>query len=341
MKVKRSNAWIWSIFIFDAFCSFVLAGDPVEMIVIRQGYEAKMDQMRQEAKAREQPVHEGYLRELDRCLKRLELEGRLEDAKSVRAERARMLGVLRVAPGTVAETAVIAKAAQEEIQMPVMKASIQGREELLAQAKTRLNPLQFEVAEKMTFKDFTCEVSKGVSFCEVSCVMKEVSELFQHTDLKAQVRFLMDLGKPPLVFDSGEAGLEPTAKKGPAFAGFNKGTRYVFYRRQDRVIPLSARLTVFYFGVPVYEALWTKSGKPSRYDRDGHLSWWQDKSGGRLVNVNTATEDELIKKLGIKVKMARSFVENRPFFDKNEIEKRVSGVGPETYQQLEKIIEVR
>ena len=341
MKMNRSDARVWSTIIFNAFCSFVFAGDPVEMIVLRQGYEAKIDHLRQEAKAREQPVHEAYLRELDRCLKRLELEGRLEDVTRVRAERERMLMVLGVAPGSAAATAVVAKAAEAGRLLPVTKARLKSREELLAQAKARLNALQYGVAEKMTFKDFTCEVSKGMSFCEVSGVMTSEAELFRHTDLKAQVRFLMDSGQPPLLFDSGEVGLEPSDKKAPVFVGFNKGTRYILYRREGGGFPLSARITVFYFGVPVYEALWTKSGDASRYDREGKVPWWQDRNCGNLLNVNTATEDELVNKLGIKVKMARSLIESRPFLDKKEIEKRVVGVGPETYKHLEKSIEVR
>ncbi len=341
MKVRRTDKWLWLAFILNVVCSFVFAGNPEEMLIIRQGYEAKIGQMRQEATARERPVHEAYLRDLDRCLKRLELEGRVEDAASVRAERARVLGAVGGFPASVAETAIVGKAAQAESPMPVIKARIRGQEELLAQAKVRLNALQYAVAEKLTFKDFKCEASKGASFCEVSCVMTADDDLFQYADLKAQVRFLMDAGKHPLVFDSGEVGLEPAANKDSVFEGFRKGKRCVFYRREGGVIPLSARITVLYFEVPIYEALWTKNGNPSRYNREGGLPWWQDKRGGKLVNVNTATEEELMKKLGIKGHMARSFVENRPFIDIKEIEKKVSGVGPETYKQLEKNIGVR
>ncbi len=103
---------------------------------------------------------------------------------------------------------------------------------------------------------------------------------------------------------------------------------------------LAARVRIHFFGVPVYEGEWTKNGTPARYDRDGKFPWWQDRDYG-FVNINTATAEELAKLPGIKGTLVSGIIEKRPFLAKEEIGKRVSGIGKKTYEQIEGKICVR
>lgn len=236
-----------------ALCAVGLFGaEPPEVSALRELFERKKDPIWREAEARLRPLREEHAAELEKCAKRLKLEGRDEDAAVARAERDKVLEELGVKPGVAAASAVRKPVARLAKPAPVVKEKIRTRKELLAEAKQRLNEHQYAVAERLEFKEFTCEAAKGDVFCLVKCSGVEQDGVFQHSDLTAELRYLMEAGPKPLIFDSATVEMRPV----PAGSGWSAmvgGTCYEMDRRENLGIPLAARLRVYYFGVLVYE----------------------------------------------------------------------------------------
>jgi len=225
-------------------------------------------------------------------------------------------------------------------KLPVVVERNMTREELLAAAKKKLNERQYAVAERLTFKNFGWDCAKGEGFCLVGCGGAREDGVFRHSDLTAEVRYLMEAGKEPLIFDSTVEALSPVERV-RGMAVMPGGTWFEFDRRELPSKPLAARCRIYYFGVAVFETEWVRSGDSSRYDQAGKRPWWQDRNYGGLVNLNTATAQELSMELGIKAASVTDLLKKRPFFTKEEIVKRVTGIGKKTYELLEEKICVR
>ena len=316
-----------------------IQADPREMDVIREKFKRLEAPIRREMDARLKPLRQAYANELEVCAKRLELEGRADEAGDVRRERAKVLDEegVRTCGGAERSDAAVREAPR---QLPVAVERIKTREELLAAAKTKLNAGQYALAERMFFKNFALDSAGGEGYCRLGCAGVKEDGVFRNSDLTAEVRYLVVLEGAPLIFDSAVELLAPVERV-RGMAVMPGGTWFEFDRRELPSKPLAARCRIYYFGVAVFETEWVRSGDSSRYDQAGKRPWWQDRNYGGLVNLNTATAQELSMELGIKAASVTDLLKKRPFFTKEEIVKRVTGIGKKTYELLEEKICVR
>ncbi|MCS7069799.1 MAG: helix-hairpin-helix domain-containing protein [Meiothermus sp.] len=71
------------------------------------------------------------------------------------------------------------------------------------------------------------------------------------------------------------------------------------------------------------------------------LAWAQGPTAPRVINVNTATQAELEALPGIGPKIAREIIRNRPYRDAKELQARVKGIGPKTWEEIKRYVRFR
>lgn len=71
------------------------------------------------------------------------------------------------------------------------------------------------------------------------------------------------------------------------------------------------------------------------------LTWAQSPNAPRVVNINSATQAELEALPGIGPKIAREIIRNRPYRDAKELQAKVKGIGPKTWENLKRYVRFR
>ncbi|MBO1436188.1 ComEA family DNA-binding protein [Meiothermus sp. CFH 77666] len=71
------------------------------------------------------------------------------------------------------------------------------------------------------------------------------------------------------------------------------------------------------------------------------LTWAQSPNAPRVVNINSATQAELEALPGIGPKIAREIIRNRPYRDARELQAKVKGIGPKTWENLKRYVRFR
>lgn len=70
-------------------------------------------------------------------------------------------------------------------------------------------------------------------------------------------------------------------------------------------------------------------------------TWAQGQNTPRVININIATQAELEALPGIGPKIAREIIRNRPYRDAKELQTKVKGIGPKTWENLKRYVRFR
>ncbi|GEM85023.1 ComEA family DNA-binding protein [Meiothermus hypogaeus] len=71
------------------------------------------------------------------------------------------------------------------------------------------------------------------------------------------------------------------------------------------------------------------------------LTWAQSQSAPRVININTATQSQLEALPGIGPKIAREIIRNRPYRNAQELQAKVKGIGPKTWEEIKRYVRFR
>lgn len=71
------------------------------------------------------------------------------------------------------------------------------------------------------------------------------------------------------------------------------------------------------------------------------LTWAQSPTTPRVINMNTATQSQLEALPGIGPKIAREIIRNRPYRDGKELQAKVKGIGPKTWEEIKRYVRFR
>lgn len=73
------------------------------------------------------------------------------------------------------------------------------------------------------------------------------------------------------------------------------------------------------------------------------MGWAQINAPSRpqIININTASQAQLEALPGIGPKIAREIIRNRPYRDSRELQTKVRGIGPKTWEEIKRYVRFR
>ncbi len=83
---------------------------------------------------------------------------------------------------------------------------------------------------------------------------------------------------------------------------------------------------VFAAGAGVLPYGWAQTNAPTR---------------PQVLNINTASQAQLEALPGIGPKIAREIIRNRPYRDAKELQAKVKGIGPKTWEEIRRYVRFR